>query len=91
MNPCPCGYMTDPSRDCRCSPFDIQRYHSRLSGPLLDRIDSHVDVPAVKYQELTRGAPGESSASVRERVVMARESVSFSVSRDAKGFIATRK
>jgi magnesium chelatase family protein len=73
MNPCPCGYFTDPARECRCSPADVQRYHSRLSGPLLDRIDLHVDVPAVKYQELTRGEPGEPSASVRERVVAARQ------------------
>ena len=73
MNPCPCGYMTDPSRQCRCTPFDIQRYHARMSGPLLDRIDIHVEVPAVRYQELTRGTPGESSAVVRERVLRARE------------------
>ncbi|MEN6626716.1 MAG: YifB family Mg chelatase-like AAA ATPase [Candidatus Sumerlaeia bacterium] len=72
MNPCPCGYMTDPTRECRCSPIDIQRYHARLSGPLLDRIDIHIEVPAVKYQELTRGQPGESSAAVRERVLAAR-------------------
>ena len=51
----------------------MQKYHARLSGPLLDRIDIHVEAPAVKYQELTRGAPGESSAVVRERVVRARE------------------
>ena len=72
MNPCPCGYLTDPARDCRCTPPDVQRYHARLSGPLLDRIDIHIDVPAVKYQELTRGAPGEPSAAVRERVLRAR-------------------
>lgn len=72
MNPCPCGYMTDPARQCRCTPFDIQRYHARLSGPLLDRIDIHIEVPAVKYQELTRGQPGESSAVVRGRVLAAR-------------------
>jgi magnesium chelatase family protein len=73
MNPCPCGYLTDPARQCRCTPVDVQRYHSRLSGPLLDRIDMHLEVPAVKYQELTRGEPGESSAAVRERVLRARE------------------
>lgn len=72
MNPCPCGYLTDPTHECRCTPADIQRYHGRLSGPLLDRIDLHVDVPAVKYQELTRGAAGEPSAAVRERVMAAR-------------------
>jgi magnesium chelatase family protein len=73
MNPCPCGFLTDPSRDCRCSPYEIQRYHSRLSGPLLDRIDIHIEVPAVKYQELTRGQPGEASMHVRERVINARD------------------
>ncbi|MCH8332363.1 YifB family Mg chelatase-like AAA ATPase [Candidatus Sumerlaeota bacterium] len=73
MNPCPCGYLTDPSRECRCKPVEIQRYHSRLSGPLLDRIDIHIEVPAVRYQELTRGEPGESTAVVRERVQRARD------------------
>jgi magnesium chelatase family protein len=73
MNPCPCGYHGDPGRSCRCTPVDIQRYHARLSGPLLDRIDIQIVVPAVKYQELTRGAAGESSAAVRERVLTARE------------------
>lgn len=73
MNPCPCGYMTDPDHDCRCRPNDIQRYHSKLSGPLLDRIDIHIEVPAVKYQQLTRGEPGEPTSSVRERVQSARD------------------
>lgn len=72
MNPCPCGYLTDPEHDCRCRPTEVQRYHSRLSGPLLDRIDIHVEVPAVKYQELTRGAAGEATAVVRRRVQEAR-------------------
>lgn len=72
MNPCPCGYLGDPARECRCSPAEVQRYRGRMSGPLLDRIDLHVDVPAVKYQELTRGEKGEASARVRERVVNAR-------------------
>jgi len=73
MNPCPCGYRTDPARECRCTPPDVQRYHARLSGPLLDRIDIHIEVPAVKYQELTRGEPGEPTAVVRERVQAARQ------------------
>lgn len=73
MNPCPCGYLTDPARECRCHPGEIQRYHARISGPLLDRIDIHCEVPALKYQELTRGEAGESSAVVRERVIAARE------------------
>jgi magnesium chelatase family protein len=73
MNPCPCGYMTDPDHECRCRPNDIQRYHAKLSGPLLDRIDIHIEVPAVKYQQLTRGEPGEPTATVRERVQQARD------------------
>ena len=73
LNPCPCGYLTDPSRECRCSPPQIQRYHAKLSGPLLDRIDLHIDVPAVKYQEMSRAVPGESSLAVRERVQQARD------------------
>lgn len=73
MNPCPCGYLTDPDHECRCRPNDIQRYHAKLSGPLLDRIDIHVEVPAVKYQQLTRGEPGEPTTVVRERVQRARD------------------
>jgi magnesium chelatase family protein len=73
MNPCPCGYHTDPSKQCTCLPFTIQKYLSKVSGPLLDRIDLHVDVPAVKYRELASREAGETSAAVRERVVAARE------------------
>ena len=75
MNPCPCGFWNDPTRECRCTPLQIQRYVGRISGPLLDRIDIHVDVPAVKFRELTGDpAPGaESSAEIRERVIRARE------------------
>jgi magnesium chelatase family protein len=75
MNPCPCGYWNDPTRECRCTPLQIQRYVGRVSGPLLDRIDIHVDVPAVRFKELSErgGAPeGETSAAVRARVVAAR-------------------
>jgi magnesium chelatase family protein len=74
MNPCMCGYWGDPTRECRCTPLQIQRYVNRISGPLLDRIDIHVDVPAVKFKELASAtAPeGESSAQIRERVVRAR-------------------
>lgn len=72
MNPCPCGYQTDPRRECRCSPTQIARYRSRLSGPLLDRIDIHVEVPAISYEQLARLEKGESSASIRERVMRAR-------------------
>ncbi|MBI4530362.1 MAG: YifB family Mg chelatase-like AAA ATPase, partial [Candidatus Latescibacteria bacterium] len=72
MNPCPCGYLGDPTHDCGCSPFAIQRYRSRLSGPLLDRIDIHLEVPPVPYKELTEGHAGESSVVIRERVNRAR-------------------
>ena len=72
MNPCPCGHYTDPGADCHCSPFEIQRYMARVSGPLLDRIDLHLEVPAVKYRELASQEQGESSERIRERVVAAR-------------------
>lgn len=73
MNPCPCGYHTDPSKQCTCLPFTIQKYLSKVSGPLLDRIDLHIEVPAVKYRELASREAGETSAAVRARVVTARE------------------
>jgi magnesium chelatase family protein len=73
MNPCPCGYLGDPARDCRCSPNQIEKYRQRISGPLLDRIDLHVDVPAVDYKELRAESGGESSAVIRERVEEARQ------------------
>jgi magnesium chelatase family protein len=74
LNPCPCGYRTDPRRPCRCSAGEIQRYMAKLSGPLLDRIDIHVEVPAVSFEELSSTqTEGLSSAQVREQVVAARE------------------
>jgi magnesium chelatase family protein len=73
MNPCPCGFFNDKSRDCHCSQPMIQRYISKISGPLLDRIDIHIDVPAVNYKELRTGSAPESSAQIRERVIRARE------------------
>ena len=73
MNPCPCGYHNDRSRDCTCTPAMIQRYISKISGPLLDRIDIHIDVPAVNYKELRGGAGPEGSEQIRERVIRARE------------------
>ena len=72
MNPCPCGFFGDPSRECRCSRQQIQNYISRISGPLLDRIDLQVEVPAVKYRDLASDFAGEPSASIRERVQRAR-------------------
>lgn len=73
MNPCPCGYVGDPSGRCNCTPDTIARYRSRLSGPLLDRIDLKLEVPRVPLPELRTAAPGETSASVRDRVMAARE------------------
>jgi magnesium chelatase family protein len=72
MNPCPCGFFGDPTRNCTCSPPQIQRYVAKISGPLLDRIDIHIEVPAVKYKELRGSEEVESSERVRERVVRAR-------------------
>ena len=69
---CPCGFFNDPTRECKCSPMQIQRYVSKISGRLLDRIDIHIDVPAVKFKELASDTPAESSAEIRERVVRAR-------------------
>ena len=73
MNPCPCGYYGDPSRPCTCSSTMVTRYQKRISGPLMDRIDIHMQVPRVEYQKLRDMQPGESSAVVRERVEAARE------------------
>ena len=73
MNPCPCGYYNHPAKECVCSPGAVHRYMSRISGPLMDRIDLHVEVTPVPAAELSAAAPGEPSAAVRERVVRARE------------------
>jgi magnesium chelatase family protein len=73
MNPCPCGFYGDVTRECRCTPGIIQRYLAKISGPLLDRIDLHIEVPAVPYKELRSKGDGHSSAHIRERVEEARE------------------
>ena len=73
MNPCPCGFFGDPTRECHCTPTQIQRYVSKISGPLLDRIDIQIEVPAVKYKELRGSGAIESSESVRGRVMRARK------------------
>jgi len=73
MNPCPCGYLGDKRRECRCTPQQTARYHNRLSGPLRDRIDLIVEVDAVPITELTEGPAGETSAAVRQRVLKARD------------------
>ena len=74
MNPCPCGYLGDSEKNCTCSDFQVKQYRSKLSGPLLDRIDIVIDVPRLKINELTdKNIPqGESSEQIRERVVKAR-------------------
>ena len=72
MNPCPCGFFGDFNQPCTCSPIQIQRYKTKISGPLLDRIDIHIEVPAVKYKELSQEASGEDSANIRQRVERAR-------------------
>lgn len=73
MNPCPCGYLTDEQHQCTCTPGQVQRYRARLSGPLLDRIDLHVEVPAVPYKELRRKKGGRDSAAMRASIDQARE------------------
>ena len=73
MNPCPCGYYGDPTHHCVCTPGQIQRYMNKISGPLLDRIDIHCEIQAVPFAELSKMAPGEPSAVIRERVVRARQ------------------
>ncbi|HKP05429.1 MAG TPA: ATP-binding protein [Chthoniobacterales bacterium] len=73
MNPCPCGYFGDLKRECRCGPVQVQRYRRRISGPLLDRIDLHIEVPAVEYRDISSTRAEEPSAAIRERVQLARE------------------
>ncbi|MBM4169029.1 MAG: YifB family Mg chelatase-like AAA ATPase [Ignavibacteria bacterium] len=73
MNPCPCGHYGNPQQSCSCTPLQIQKYVGKISGPLLDRIDIHVEVPAVKYQELSSRRDGELSERIRDRVIRARE------------------
>ena len=72
MNPCPCGYYNHPTRPCVCNPGQVQRYLSRISGPLLDRIDIQVEITPVPFEKLTSLQQGESSARIRERVIRAR-------------------
>ncbi len=73
MNPCPCGYLGDSRHSCKCSPMQIERYMGRISGPLLDRIDLHIEVPSVAFQELSAPADGTSSTAMRQQVQKARE------------------
>lgn len=73
MNPCPCGFRGDPKRQCNCSPMQVERYLSKISGPLLDRIDIHIEVPPVPFRELSSATQGTNSDTMREQVVQARE------------------
>ncbi len=73
MNPCPCGYFTHPSKECRCSPHRIEQYRSKISGPLLDRIDIHIEVPPIDQKELMGEPKGEASSSIQKRVNKARK------------------
>ncbi|MFC1513878.1 YifB family Mg chelatase-like AAA ATPase [candidate division KSB1 bacterium] len=73
MNPCPCGYATDPDHSCTCTPAQIQKYMSKISGPLMDRIDIHIEIPAVKYKDLSSSSQGERSGIIRERVMKTRK------------------
>lgn len=73
MNPCPCGYYNHPDKECTCGSSVVQRYLNRVSGPLLDRIDLHVEVTPVNYEDLAHDIPSEGSIEIRERVIKARE------------------
>jgi len=73
MNPCPCGYYGDPVKECTCSNMMVSRYQKRISGPLLDRIDIHIEVPRVQYEKLSDDRMGEPSSAIRARVEAARE------------------
>ena len=73
LNPCPCGYRGDSRRSCHCTPPQIERYMSKISGPLLDRIDIHIEVPSVAFKDLSGGTPGTSSATIRAQVIVARQ------------------
>ena len=72
MNPCPCGYRFDPKRECGCSPAVIKKYVGKISGPLLDRIDLHIEVPALNYKDLSSESGGEASSAIAQRVEQAR-------------------
>src|SRR5207249_1828091 len=86
MNPCPCGYLGDPRRSCKCSAPQIERYMGRISGPLLDRIDLHIEVPGVPFQELAAKADGTPSSRMREQVLAARRRQQERFGRDSHRF-----
>jgi magnesium chelatase family protein len=84
MNPCPCGYFGDLKRECRCGPTQVQRYRQRISGPLLDRIDLHIEVPSVEYRDISSERAEESSSVIRERVAAARQRQQLRFANDRK-------
>ena len=84
MNPCPCGYFGDLKRECRCSPVQVQRYRQRISGPLIDRIDLHIEVPAVEYRDVSSERTEENSAAIRERIARGRQKQHERFTRDTK-------
>jgi magnesium chelatase family protein len=84
MNPCPCGYFGDLKRECRCGPNQVQRYRQRISGPLLDRIDLHIEVPSIEYRDMASERPEEASSAIRERVSAARQRQQTRFSNDSK-------
>ncbi|NLK00770.1 MAG: YifB family Mg chelatase-like AAA ATPase, partial [Clostridia bacterium] len=73
MNPCPCGFLNDEKTECLCTPFQIQRYKNKISGPILDRIDIHIHVPRLNYTDISESRTGENSATIKKRVLHARE------------------
>ncbi|MBI3999852.1 MAG: YifB family Mg chelatase-like AAA ATPase [Candidatus Omnitrophica bacterium] len=73
MNPCPCGFLTSPKRACRCTMSQIQKYHQKISGPILDRIDLHVEIPAIEYKDLTSQISQENSAQIKKRILNVRQ------------------
>jgi magnesium chelatase family protein len=93
MNPCPCGYLGSPKHACKCHPAQIERYLGKISGPLLDRIDLHVEVPAVAFDELSARADGTSSAAMREQVtrVRAAQAGRFGAGTTLNGRMGTRQ
>src|SRR4030081_407321 len=84
MNPCPCGYFGDLKRECRCGPTQVQRYRQRISGPLLDRIDLHIEVPSIEYRDIASERPEEPSSAIRERVSAARKRQQARFANDSK-------
>jgi magnesium chelatase family protein len=83
MNPCPCGNLTDPRKECRCNAGDVERYRRKISGPLLDRIDIHIEVPPARYSEIAGDTASEASGMIRERVARARRVQEERFGRDA--------